>query len=210
MDKPKIFPGNIPLFIFYRPCENPAEKVLASGGIVELENHTLLISKDGTERIIADSGAPIIDQESSTIGVLLVFRDMTEKQKLIDALQRTDKLDSLGVLAAGIAHDFNNMLAGIFGYIYLAREINTDKKVSKYLDKSMSVFSRAKDLTQQLLTFSKGGTPQRKTSELGPLIRECASFAPSGSKVACDFAIANALWLADFDKNQIGQVIDNP
>ncbi|MFZ2957205.1 MAG: ATP-binding protein [Candidatus Ozemobacteraceae bacterium] len=191
------------------PCENPAEKVLATGGIIELANHTLLISKDGTERIIADSGAPIMDQDSVTIGVVLVFRDMTEKQKLLNVIQRTDKLDSLGVLAGGIAHDFNNMLAGIFGYIDLARETTDDKTVSLYLDKSMSVFSRAKDLTKQLLTFSKGGTPQRKTSELDPLIRECAAFALSGSKVACDYVIDKDLWLADFDKNQIGQVIDN-
>ncbi len=192
-----------------KPHENPVEKVLESGEIIELANHTLLISRDGTERVIADSGAPIKDQNSVTIGVVLVFRDMTEKQKLLDALQRTDKLDSLGALAGGIAHDFNNMLAGIFGYIDLARESTTDTTVTDYLDKSMSVFSRAKDLTQQLLTFSKGGAPQRKTSELGPLIRECASFALSGSKVACDYAIDKDLWLADFDKNQIGQVIDN-
>ncbi|MFZ2958786.1 MAG: PAS domain S-box protein [Candidatus Ozemobacteraceae bacterium] len=191
------------------PCENPAEKVLATGGIIELANHTLLISRDGTERVIADSGAPIMDQGSVTIGVVLVFRDMTEKQKLFDVLQRTDKLASLGVLAGGIAHDFNNMLAGVFGYIDLARESTTDQTVSEYLDKSMGVFSRARDLTQQLLTFSKGGTPLRKTSELGPLIRESASFALSGSKIACDYAIAKDLWLADFDKNQIGQVIDN-
>jgi len=191
------------------PCENPAEKVLSTGQIIELANHTLLISRDGTERIIADSGAPIKNQNSVTIGVVLVFRDMTEKQKLLDVIQRTDKLDSLGVLAGGIAHDFNNMLAGIFGYIDLARASTTDKAVSSYLDKSMSVFSRAKDLTQQLLTFSKGGTPQRQVSELGSLIRESAAFALSGSQIGCDYDIDKDLWLANFDKNQIGQVVDN-
>jgi PAS domain S-box-containing protein len=191
------------------PGENPAEKVLATGGIVELANHTLLISRDGTERVIADSGAPIMDLDSVTIGVVLVFRDMTEKQKLLDVIQRTDKLDSLGVLAGGIAHDFNNMLAGIFGYIDLALESTTDKQVTEYLNKSLGVFRRAKDLTQQLLMFSKGGAPQRKTSELAPLIKECVSFVLSGSKVACDYAIDEDLWLADFDNNQIGQVIDN-
>ncbi|HOT26917.1 MAG TPA: PAS domain-containing protein [Candidatus Ozemobacteraceae bacterium] len=192
-----------------QPCENPAERVLATGRIIELANHTLLIARDGTERVVADSGAPIMDQNGVTIGVVLVFRDMTEKQKLLDVLQRTDKLDSLGVLAGGIAHDFNNMLAGIFGYIDLAREMTADKTVALYLEKSMAAFSRAKDLTRQLLAFSKGGSPQRKTAELGPLIRESASFALAGSKIACDYDIDENLWLADFDKSQIGQVIDN-
>jgi PAS domain S-box-containing protein len=191
------------------PCENPAERVLSTGQIIELANHTLLVSRDGSELVIADSGAPIKDQNSVTIGVVLVFRDMTEKQKLLDVIQRTDKLDSLGVLAGGIAHDFNNMLAGMFGYIDLARASTTDKTISSYLDKSMTVFSRAKDLTQQLLTFSKGGTPQRQVSELGSLIRESASFALSGSQIGCDYDIDKDLWLANFDRNQIGQVIDN-
>ncbi|MBF0406045.1 MAG: PAS domain S-box protein [Candidatus Riflebacteria bacterium] len=191
------------------PCENPAERVLATGKIIELANRTLLISKDGTERIIADSGAPIMDLKSVTIGVVLVFRDMTEKQRLFDAIQRTDKLDSLGILAGGIAHDFNNLLAGIFGYVDLAREKTTEKLPSEYLGKAMTAFSRAKDLTQQLLTFSKGGTPQRKTAELAPIIMESASFSLSGSQIACDYKIDKDLWLADFDKNQIGQAIDN-
>lgn len=191
------------------PCENPAEKVLATGRVIELANHTLLISRNGTERTIADSGAPIMNQDGATIGVVLVFRDMTEKQRLLDALQRTDKLDSLGVLAGGIAHDFNNMLAGIFGFIGLAQSMTTDETVSRYLDQAMAVFSRARNLTQQLLTFSKGGAPLRKTAELGPLIRESASFALAGSNVACDFDIDADLWLADFDSSQIGQMIDN-
>lgn len=192
-----------------RPCENPAEKVLATGSVIELANHTLLISRNGTERTIADSGAPIMNQEGVTIGVVLVFRDMTEKQRLLDALQRTDKLDSLGVLAGGIAHDFNNMLAGIFGFIGLAQTMTTDEAVSRYLDQAMAAFGRARNLTQQLLAFSKGGAPLRKTAELGPLIRESALFALAGSNVACDFDIDADLWLADFDSSQIGQVIDN-
>lgn len=191
-------------------CENPVEKVLASGSILELANHTLLISRDGTERIIADSGAPIRDKDSAIIGVVLVFRDMTEKQKLIENAQRTDKLDSLGVLAGGIAHDFNNLLVGVFGYIDLARlKSKNDAFVSTYLDKALSVFNRAKDLTQQLLTFSQGGAPIRKTGTLELVITNSASFALSGSNIACEYQLAQDLWLCDFDENQIGQVIDN-
>lgn len=192
-----------------QPCENPVEKVLNQGSIVELANHTHLISKDGREMIITDSGAPIRDRNSRIIGVVLVFRDVTEKQKLLENLQKTQKLDLLSVIAGGIAHDFNNLLGGIFGYIEMAKGITSDEKVLKCLSKAVKVYDRAKNLTQQLLAFTKGGLPVKKTGSLALLLREASQFALSGSSVSCEFAFPDDLWLCDFDENQIGQVIDN-
>jgi PAS domain S-box-containing protein len=194
------------------PCDNPVETVLSTGAICELANHTCLISKDGREIDIADSGAPIRDNESRITGVVLVFRDVTEKKKLSESMQRAQKLESLGILAGGIAHDFNNMLAGIFGYLELARESAADNKtdqIPRHLGKALAVFDRAKGLTQQLLTFSKGGTPVRKTISIAPLIEHSTTFALSGSNVTCEFHFAEDLWLCDCDENQIGQAIDN-
>jgi PAS domain S-box-containing protein len=191
-------------------CENPFEKVLRTKGIVELANHTILISKDGREYAVADSGAPIFDKYSNIIGVVLVFRDITEKQKLLESSQRADKLESLGILAGGIAHDFNNLLSGIYGYMELAKDNNpVDEKSRNYLDRALKTFERARDLTQQLLTFAKGGSPAKKTGLLAPLIRESAQFALSGSNVRCVFDLPEKLWFCDFDENQMGQVIDN-
>ncbi len=103
-----------------------------------------MISKDGTERVIADSGARIKDKDSTIIGVALVFRVMTEKQKLSESMQRMNRLNSLGILAGGIAHDFNNLLGGIFGYIELARSTSNENDINrKYLDKASTVFERA-------------------------------------------------------------------
>ncbi|PKL16500.1 MAG: hybrid sensor histidine kinase/response regulator [Spirochaetae bacterium HGW-Spirochaetae-5] len=191
-------------------CENPAEVVLQTGLITEIENNTILISRDGTERIISDSGAPIKDNNNVISGVVIVFRDMTEKRKLLDAVQQTDRLNSLGVLAGGIAHDFNNLLSGIFGYIEMARLKSTsDKVVMDYLDKAFTVFDRARSLTQQLLTFSKGGLPVRRTGNVALLIKESTAFALSGSNISCEFMIDEDLRLCDFDENQMAQVIDN-
>ncbi|MBD3315830.1 MAG: PAS domain-containing protein, partial [Chitinivibrionales bacterium] len=193
-----------------KPCANPVQKVLETGRIIELSNHTMLITRNGDERIIADSGAPIKDDNGITIGVVLVFRDTTEKQRLLDQMRQTDKLDSLGVLAGGIAHDFNNLLGGIFGYLDMARECSTENKTaSGYLDKALSTFNRAKDLTQQLLTFSKGGAPVRKTGNIATLVRENVSFVLVGSNIACDYDIPENVWPCDYDENQIGQVVDN-
>ena len=189
--------------------ENPVEKVLSSGKIIELANHTLLISRDGTERVIADSGAPIRDEHNKIIGVVLVFRDITERQQFMDAIQRTAKLDSLGILAGGIAHDFNNLLTGIYGYMDLARLASKDARISEYLEAMLATMKRAKALTLQLLTFAKGGSPVQKITPLIPFIEETAQFALSGSNISCRFSFADDLCKCNIDKDQIAQVIDN-
>lgn len=189
--------------------ENPVQNVLSTGNSIELANHTLLISRDGTERIIADSGAPIKDNRNKILGVVLVFRDITEKQKFMDTMHRTAKLDSLGILAGGIAHDFNNLLTGIFGYMDLARSVSKDSRISEYLEATLGSMNRAKALTQQLLTFAKGGSPIQKITPLIPFIQETAQFALSGSNISCRVSIAENVWPCNIDKNQIGQVIDN-
>jgi len=69
------------------PVENPVARVLREGVIVGLANHTLLIAKDGTERPIDDSAAPIRDRGENTVGVVMVFRDVTERRHAETALQ---------------------------------------------------------------------------------------------------------------------------
>jgi PAS domain S-box-containing protein len=193
-----------------QPCENPGEKVLETGEIIALSNHTMLISRSGKERIIADSGAPIKNSQGQIIGVVLVFRDITEKQRLQEHLQKSEKLDSLGLLAGGIAHDFNNLLSGIFGYIDLARmECSDHDDMASYLDRALNVYDRAKDLTQQLLTFSKGGAPVRKSGKISTLVKSSTEFVLSGSNIASEFDIPSSLRTCEYDENQMSQVIDN-
>ncbi|MBF0367203.1 MAG: PAS domain S-box protein [Oligoflexia bacterium] len=191
-------------------CQNPVEQVLQSGEVIELSNHTCLISRDGRELVMEDSGAPIRDKQNNIIGVVLVFRDNTEKQKLKQSEEKTAKLEALGILAGGIAHDFNNLLGGIFGHIEMAREsIPQENKAIEFIDKAMTTFNRAKALTEQLLTFAKGGEPVKKILPIAPLLQASTHFAMSGSNVLAVFDIAANLWPLRFDENQIGQVIDN-
>jgi len=191
-------------------CRDPVSRVLETGAIVELENHTMLISRQGNRYSIADSGAPIRNRDDQIIGIVLVFRDMTEEYLVQERIQQTAKLDSLGVLAGGIAHDFNNLLSGIFGYVQLAQErITAGEDGMEYLDEVISVFHRAKGLTQQLLTFSQGGTPALRPVNLGALLRSSVAFALSGSSHGCSYQLQDDLWLCDADENQMGQVFDN-
>jgi PAS domain S-box-containing protein len=192
-----------------QPSENPVEKVLRTLKTVEIANHTVLISRDKTERQIADCGAPIFDNENHIEGVVLVFRDVTEKSRMAAAEQRAERLESLGILAGGIAHDFNNLLGGIFGYIDLAMDMSREPSVRDHLSKAFSTMERARALTQQLLTFSKGGMPILKTAKLGPIIERAARFVLSGTnlKLVCRFPMDLRECLVD--ENQIAQVIDN-
>ncbi len=195
-----------------QPCENPVEKVLKSGRLIELASDTLLISKDGRSILIANSCSPIRNNEGRIISVILVFRDITEKHKLSESMQRVQKLESIGVLAGGIAHDFNNLLSGIFGYLEIANEnisLGKIEDATQYITKAISVFDRAQALTHQLLNFSKSGSPIRRTMQLAPLIKKTVQFALCGSNIACEFDIVNDIWLCDCDENQISQVIDN-
>ncbi len=191
-------------------CENPAEKVIRTGMVAGLANHTALIRKGGTEIIIADSGAPIKDRKNKTIGVVLVFRDITAQYHMEQEMQKMEKLESLGVLAGGLAHDFNNLLTSIIGNVSLSKmEIGADKVAFQLLTDAERAGRRAADLTHQLLTFSKGGAPIKKIVSITDIAREAVNFALSGSNVKCVYSIPTHLWSVEVDKGQINQVFNN-
>jgi PAS domain S-box-containing protein len=190
--------------------ENPMQEVLDSDKIMELDNSALLISRDGNEYSIAGRTAPILDAEKRIIGVVLVFRDVTKTRRSEKELLKIEKLESLGLLAGGIAHDFNNLLAGIVGNVSLAKlNIGSPDDALRNLEATEKAALRAKDLTLQLLTFSKGGEPVKKPGDLRNLIEESALFALRGSKVKCEFAFQSNLLFSKVDKGQISQVIQN-
>jgi CheY-like chemotaxis protein len=116
----------------------------------------------------------------------------------------------VGVLAGGIAHDFNNSLTAILGNISLLQAtLAADDYASEHLDEVEKASQRARELTRQLLTFSRGGDPIRKPFQPEPLIRESATLALRGRASTCEFNIAPGLVLVDGDEGQIGQVIRN-
>jgi signal transduction histidine kinase/CheY-like chemotaxis protein len=171
----------------------------------------VLIAKDGTERILADSGAPIRDREGKIIGVVLVFRDITERRVIEEELQKMEKLESIGILAGGIAHDFNNLLMGILGNVGLAKiYMKTEEPdVMEKLTEAERACFQAKELTQQLLIFSKGGAPIKKLTSISELIIDTVTFVLRGSNVRCKFSISEDLWPVEVDEGQMSQVISN-
>ena len=135
--------------------ENPVKKVLATGEIVGLANHTVLIAKDKTEHQIADSGAPIHDYQGNIVGVVLVFRDVTKEYQLQEQLNHSQKMDAIGQLAGGVAHDFNNMIGAILGASEVLGKKLQDEKSKKFHGIIVDCAERAGGLVEKLLAFAR-------------------------------------------------------
>ncbi len=169
-----------------------------------------ILSRDGEEKIIAASTAPISGQNGKAIGSIVVIRDITEKVRLRREMETNQKLESIGLLAGGIAHDFNNLLTAIYGNISLAKMFpDNHEKVAHYLEKTEQSLSQAQGLTQQLLTFARGGSPVKQLTAIGPLLHEVARFSLRGSNTDVEINIATDLWSASVDTGQFGQIINN-
>jgi len=186
------------------------QQVQKTGTAYYRQEQVSILTKDGEERIIADSAAPIQGQDGKTIGIIIVIRDVTEKVRTRKELETAQKLESIGLLAGGIAHDFNNLLTAIYGNISLAKMHPDDQhKVFHYLDKTEKSLSQAKGLTQQLLTFAKGGAPVKQLANIGTLLEEVAKFSLRGSNIHVQVELADDLWSASIDTGQFSQVINN-
>ncbi len=147
------------------------------------------------------------------ITIFIILSMISVMQRFIKQTKQIEnamKLKSLGVLAGGIAHDFNNILAAVIGNISLLKyDFSKDKEnFEKIVDIEKAV-SKARGLTNQLLTFSKGGAPVKDISSIKDIIKDTVLFALSGSDVKVHFNIEKNLWNANIDENQISQVIQN-
>ncbi len=139
-----------------------------------------------------------------------IFRDITERKQLEEEQQKMQKLESVGILAGGIAHDFNNLLAAVRNNVYLSM-IHIDRESEAYdsLASTEKIIHRATNLTQQLLTFSRGGAPVKKTASIVELIKESAEFVLKGSNVSCDYKLTDSVWPVEVDEGQMNQVVHN-
>lgn len=172
-------------------------------------NKVLYVQHISGRKIPVDISANTIEFAKGRI-VQGIFRNISQRLQFEDELQKTEKLKTASVLAGGIAHDFNNLLTAVLGNLSLAKlEAAKDEKMKARLAETEKAIFRAKDLTHQLLTFAKGGSPNRKIVKLGNIIEEAARFVLHGSKVKCECFIPEDLWLVEVDEGQINQVINN-
>jgi len=164
-----------------------------------LQSEAIAQRQDGSFFDAEVHGVPV--QYGNTPHLLLIMRDITERKqaeiergRLEAQLRQSQKMEAIGHLTGGIAHDFNNILTGIMGYVVMAQEWeqqHSDPKLQRYLDRIEKSATRARDLIQQMLTFSRGGRGEPRPLQMAPLIKECIklmeSTLPSTIQTRLDF-----------------------
>lgn len=156
----------------------------------------------------------LLDTCAHIAGILLQKEMYLEQSALWEKETiKSEKLESIGVLAGGIAHDFNNLLSIVIGNLEMAgRAISAHSKAHLSLSSAEKATRRAAELTQQLLTFSKGGDPVKKLSDLREIVRDSAEFVLHGSGVALSFDCQcdpDEILMSAIDDGQISQVVQN-
>ncbi len=154
---------------------------------------------------------PVLDEEGHPMGAMGTVEETSEKRRLEEERVKSQKLESLGLLAGGIAHDFNNILTAILGNLSIIDFTDTPEDTERraIVQEAERAALRAKELTMQLLTFAKGGAPVKQTADLAKVAREAATFALRGSSVRLAFETAPDLPLAEIDSGQIAQIVQN-
>jgi PAS domain S-box-containing protein len=136
------------------PVDGPVARVLDTGLLSTGSTRAVLISRDGTETQVEESSAPLRDPKSELVGVVIVFRDITDRIKSEEEMFKASKLESLGVLAGGIAHDFNNILASILMNLSIVRmDIPQEGE-------TISILSDAETACQGRGPGEEGGVPE--------------------------------------------------
>jgi two-component system cell cycle sensor histidine kinase/response regulator CckA len=196
-----------------RPCYEEGEECGTRKAFETGKPHSALHRhKDANGNIlyVETKAFPIKDASGAVTSVIETINNITEKHLLEEERLKTQKLESIGTLAGGIAHDFNNLLQGIFGYISMAKmTIEQKGKSLAMLEQAEKALHQSVDLTTQLLTFSKGGTPVKKPIDLRPVIENSAKFTLSGSRSDFCMNIPEDLWQTEADAGQLGQVVQN-
>jgi PAS domain S-box-containing protein len=183
------------------------EKPLTDDNVLAVHDLTMMCKNGHRVEVEVIAGRFIFQNKPSN---LLVVRDISDRSKSDSELERTRQLESIAALSGGIAHDYNNLLTAIIGNISLAQTyLDPDDKVFLLLSQALAASKTAKDLTQKLITFSRGGSPDKKVAAVANLVKNATEFTLSGSNLKAEFNFPDNLWPVEVDSRQIGQAIHN-
>ena len=167
----------------------------------------VMVTIDNRNYDIAVGSLP--DPEGN-ISLVLSLRDVTLRMKMEQELIRTQKLESIGILAGEIAHDFNNLLTGVLGNVnFVNSNAQLKESEKECMHEAESAIFRAKDLTNQLLTFLRGETPIMNTLSLPGIIRDAVEFARRGTNIKAEYSLPDDLWSVEADEGQLNRVVSN-
>ncbi len=179
-----------------------------SGAPYSIEHRIVL--PDGSVRTVHEDGRVILSDDGAPVRMAGTVQDITEHKKTEAELLKAQKLESIGALAGGIAHDFNNILLGVLGNVTIAKNyLPEGGRVYSLLTEVEKAADRAKNLTRQLLTFSRGGEPVKEVAPIAALVKDSAALVLRESGTSSSFDIPDGLWMVEMDEGQMSQVINN-
>lgn len=155
---------------------------------------------------------PLLREDDSLYGIVEVTRDVTQRKRLEEQLQQSQKMEALGQLAGGIAHDFNNLLQVILGYAEtMQAEARKGHGNLESADKIVDAGHRASELTQQLLAFGRRQIMNTRPVEVDKIIRDSLSLVERliEANVKINYQPAEQSLVVEADANQIVQVLIN-
>jgi PAS domain S-box-containing protein len=138
-----------------------------------VNNHIgVMLTKEGKERIFNMNSSFNRDSEGRILGIVGSMKDVTELRDIEKKLSQAEKMEAIGTLAGGIAHDFNNILSAIIGYTQLGIDALDEERRKRYLNQVLKSGERAKNLTSQILAFSRQDKQERSPIEVGGIVKE--------------------------------------
>jgi two-component system, cell cycle sensor histidine kinase and response regulator CckA len=191
-----------------RPATDALDEALTGGVHPPLcDDHSLSSNTAEAARPIVWSIRQVWTPEGAIAGLVLVFRDPEEMTLTPEELLKTNRLETLGVVAGGLAHDFNNLLTTILGGISHAK----DNHDISFLPDSERACLAAKALTKQLLTVAKGGSAvsARQTIPPAEILRDAVRLAHAGANAEIRIEAEDTLPLVSVDRGQMLQVFQN-
>jgi PAS domain S-box-containing protein len=172
-----------------------------------------LMTRAGEQRTANIAIAPLLSRDFVSVGRIILVDDITERVSLETQLAQSDKLSSIGLLAAGVAHEINTPLAVISSYAQmLSKQLKGDQKLGPVLDKITQQSFRAAEIANGLLNFSRTSTTEFRETDLNQVIRDTLSLLEHQFKTAAitvDLELAEKLPLIHGNPGKLQQVFLN-
>jgi PAS domain S-box-containing protein len=204
--------GKLPWDLFPHLAEQGIDKMMkqSMAGTVTARDEVPYRLADGSEGFASEMFLPLRTASGDIRGIVGIIRDITEKRRLVNHLQQTKKLHAVAEMASGIAHDFNNMMTSVVGFISLAKmNLQAGRPAVEELEKAEKIALRSGELSDTLITFSRGNTPVKKKVSIAAFLKRSLHLTLSGSNIRFEFICADDDLLVEIDESQVAQVIYN-